>query len=123
MFNNKLLSRSAKPCTHIIIPFYRGNTRPGSCGWQRNRPEEGSFTPDMLGNSYVIAIYSYENGAATSIMLYPELPFNSIKLTRLDTNKSIILPPVKREYYVRTGFFIAKMSEKKLSLTLNLNNY
>ena len=120
MFNNKLLLlRSAnKPCTHIIIPACWSPPVPAFCGWTRNNNKGASLTPDMMGNIYMYGVLSYENGARTVISLYPERPFNSIKLTRLDTNKSIILTPNARDYDARTGFFYREDAGKEIQLNI-----
>lgn len=119
MLNNKLLLLgSAKPCTHIIIPFYRNQTVPAFCGWFSTKPNNGSFTPSTIKNINVLSIYSYENGVRTYISTNPTRPFNSIKLTRLDTNKSITLNPVSREYEARTGFFYREDVGKEIQLNI-----
>ena len=117
MFNNKLLLlRSAKPCTHIIIPAYKTPPVPGIVGCVLNK--YGSFTPNKLRDISVLGVFSFENGIRTLISLYPEHPFNSIKLTRLDTNKSIILTPWGRDYGAETGFFWREDIGKEIRLNI-----
>ena len=118
MFNESLLLRSTEPYTHILIPIYHSGFPSGSYGWH-SLVSGGSFIPSTIKNVGVYSFMSSESGSLTSISFQNLVqPFDTITVTRLDTNEVISLYREGQNYLTRTKFFYSQDSGKEIYLKI-----